>query len=125
MNNKSLSLLNTTPRTLQLLSSRTRKSLSYLSPGAGAFLVKGFHLLTECATVASVRKTFNLYLKEKLMTKPMYVTLALVAVVFITAVAFVQQGQYLLGLAGSPLLFGLLAVLVRQQRVAERRNARQ
>ena len=125
MNNKSLSLLNTTPRTLQLLSSRTRKSLSYLSPGAGAFLVKGFHLLAECATVASVRKTFNLYLKEKLMTKPMYVTLALVAVVFITAVAFVQQGQYLLGLAGSPLLFGLLAVLVRQQRVAERRNARQ
>jgi len=125
VNNKSLSLLNTTPRTLQLLSSRTRKSLSYLSPGAGAFLVKGFHLLAECATVTPVQETFNLYLKEKLMTKPMYVTLALVAVVFITAVAFVQQGQYLLGLAGSPLLFGLLAVLVRQQRVAERRTARQ
>jgi hypothetical protein len=125
VNNKSLSLLNTTPRMLQLLSSRTRKSLSYLSPGAGAFLVKGFHLLAECATVTSVQETFNLYLKEKLMTKPMYVTLALVAVVSITAVAFVQQGQYLLGLAGSPLLFGLLAVLVRQQRVAERRTARQ
>jgi hypothetical protein len=84
-----------------------------------------FPVSVRCATVASVRKTFNLYLKEKLMTKPMYVTLALVVVVFITAVTFVQQGQYLLGLAGSPLLFGLLAVLVRQQRVAQRRITRQ